>query len=124
MKLTINELSTKLEEAYISLKIATRAVHIRTEEHAKAQRALTEARQAIIAKHADDPKALGNNETARNARVEEMTAEERAAVREAEDALRRERDHLEIVRIEVEGLRAQLRCHEVAASLTVNGGVR
>lgn len=124
MNFTIEQLSTRLEDAYDRLKGATIAVQEKNAEVIRAQQALSETRQAIIAKHADDPKALGPNEAARNARIDEMTEADRQVVRIAEDALRLDRDRLEIVRIEVESLRAQLRCLEVAAGLAVNGGVR
>lgn len=120
----ISELSLRLDEAYYHLTIATRAVQIQASEHAAAQQDLTEARQAVISKHADDPKALGSNEAARNAKLDELTVIERQDLHEKAEALRQARDQQELARLGVESLRAQLRCHEVAVGIATHGGVR
>ena len=59
--------------------------------HVEASRQLAESKANIIVNFAGDPKSLGGNEAARNARIDEMTAPLARALAESEIALRRGR---------------------------------
>jgi len=112
MQYTVEQVSKAIGVAYAAPKASTAKVQEATTEHASAQQELTEARQAIIRKHADDPKALGSNEAARNARIEELVVIERQQAHDAAEALRDARDQQELDRLDVEHWRAQLRAFE------------
>lgn len=113
MKYNTPQVSDALASAYARLMAYTLAHFKALDAQAEADRALEEAKQRVILAHADDPKALGSNEAARKARIDELTATELAAVRTAEYTLRKARADQEMARIEVEHYRAQLRCLEV-----------
>lgn len=113
---TINQISQNLENTYAELIAATRETQRLTAEQSKAQVALTEARQAILLQYAENPKDLGSNEAARNARIDELTATQKTYAREMETDLTVSRDRQAIAGLEVEHWRAQLHCAEVAAA--------
>lgn len=113
MNYTIKEISSALEAAYTHLRTVTGDVHSLTDAQASMQRELIAARQRVILEHAEDPKALGSNEAARNAAIDALTAAERQNVQDVDDSLRAASNRQVLAKHEVELWRAQLRCAEV-----------
>lgn len=111
----INELSEILTIAYDNLMQATGGLYEVNERLNEAQSDLALERARIILENSDDPKALGANEVARNARLDDLTAEKLQRVKDCEHQARLSRHRVEMARLRVEGLRAQLRCLEVAS---------
>lgn len=118
MKYNTQQVSEALANAYARLMAYTLAHFKAIDAQTIADRALDEAKQRVLLAHADDPKALGSNEAARKAKIDELTAAELAAVRAAEDGIRKARADQEMARIEVDHYRAQLRCLEVEVGAT------
>lgn len=106
-------LAADLASAYTALHLATAEAFTAAETQYLAAANLATNRTAILLNHADDPKALGANEAARSAKIDELSTDERAELFQADQALRRARHGAELARMKVEGLRAQLRCLEV-----------
>lgn len=123
MTYTINQISKELDAAYAVLMAATERVFNLTNDHSQMHRELVEARQKVILDHAEDPKALGSNETARNAAIDALTVKQRQNVQDVDDSLREARHKQEIARMEVELWRSHLRCAEVEVAAHEHGGM-
>lgn len=113
---TLN-LSTCLSFAYDKLTTLTQEVQAAELQLSKARVALVTERAEILLTHADDPKALGANEAAREAKLASLTATARDVVAECDAVATAAKNNLQLQGIVVEGLRAQLRCLEVAAAV-------
>ncbi len=68
---------------------------------------------------AEDPKAMGANEAARNAFLDEKTATQRLHLQEARFDSEYANHRLALYRLEVEEARAMLRCLEVVVGAMV-----
>lgn len=113
----IAELQSQITAAYTRLDSAQVEAFNKLTARQSADALVAETRQGILLQHADDPKQLGGNEAARNARIEELMhselAAQSAAVREQQQA-----DHeLRRAQTTVECTRAILRTVEVAAGI-------
>ncbi|WP_309708293.1 hypothetical protein [Armatimonas sp.] len=114
-------LTDLLRQNYDGLKAAFLDSFQASEAAGEARRNLASAREEILREHTD-PKALGANEAAREARIAELTITEREFVTNAEREERVARFTLDCWRMEVEESRALLRLLEVQAG-TVKPGV-
>lgn len=111
------ELSSCFGFAYDKLAALTQEVQAAESQLSKARVALATERAEILLAHADDPKALGANEAAREAELASLTATARDVVAECDAVATSAKNNLQLQGIVVEGLRAQLRCLEVAAAV-------
>lgn len=111
------ELRTYLSDSYVKLFTRTQEVQAAELQLSKARAALATERAEILLAHADDPKALGANEAAREAKLASLTASARDIVAECDAVATSAKNSLHLQSIVVEGLRAQLRCLEVAAAV-------
>jgi hypothetical protein len=109
------ELGRKLESAYGALEDQVLQQADAESDLCVAQTDLTDARAEIL--RTRDPKELGPNVEAREAQIAQTLAQYRRKVAECEQARMEARTRLEIGRLRVENLRAQLRLLEVAAGL-------
>jgi hypothetical protein len=114
--LNVADVSERLGAAYHDLETALTACHLREVAVNTLRLSLTDERRAILRDYAADPKALGANEAAREARLAELTAPLSEALREAEEQLAEGRHTLEVARLHVERERAALRLLEVQAA--------
>lgn len=112
MNYTIAEISASLEASYAHLRQCMEFVSEWTGTVNESHRELAVAKQTIILANAADPKALGANEAARNATLEDLTRDQREILLTNEKILASHRHQLELARLEVEHWRAQLRCVE------------
>ena len=116
-QIELESLRSRFEEVYYYLRQRTIDVFKANNALVEAEKALEEATDAILVKHADDPKALGSSEVYRKAKIAEMTVNEREETRQAERALQLAKHNVEIARLDVEAARANLRCVEAIISL-------
>lgn len=117
MMMTTEKLSTSLRNAYENLFALTMESQQAELQLSKARAALATERAEILLTHADDPKALGANEAAREAKLASLTASARDIVAECDAVATSAKNSLHLQSIVVEGLRTQLRCLEVAAAV-------
>jgi hypothetical protein len=85
-KSLIQETSKAAYGAIQCLQDATDIHHASRLSLIDAERAVKDARNGILAKHAEDPKALGSNEAARDASVAALCSKETAALDSARRA--------------------------------------
>ncbi|WP_395146121.1 hypothetical protein [Armatimonas sp.] len=112
--LTPDVLSPMLELAYGKLIEATVEVQGLETAAAWCKAELAKGRNGLLVKYADDPKALGANEAAREARLSEYLSLKIADCMESEGALALAKQSRDLAQLEVEHLRSQLRCLECA----------
>lgn len=120
---TAISLGEMLRRNYAGLEDASLAAFHASESAGDARRNLAHAREEILREHSD-PKALGANEAAREARIAELTMTERAFVTGAEREEREARFAMEMWRLQVEESRALLRLLEVQAGTVKTGDSR
>ncbi len=114
-------LNSAFVEAYNRLKTATLCVAECKRSQEDAERTLQRGRDAILISYKDDPKGLGHNEATREAAIRTMSPSIHAEVALSEMRLSTARQEMDEASIDVEGLRAQLRCLEVATALLAGG---
>lgn len=113
----LSSLRTDLTLAYAELIAHTHQVQ-KAQSIVQTDRGiLNQVRAKIILKHADDPKALGANEAAREAKLAELTAGKVSILQDAEALLRDSQNDERLAALKVESLRAQLRCIEASVAL-------
>lgn len=116
----IETLGVRLADNYTTLRAAMQGAFEAVEEANSARLDLKEAQARILRDYADNPKELGGNEAARQARIDELTGDHRYNLAHAEDAERQARHQLDLARLDLEASRAQLRIAELlAGSLAV-----
>lgn len=113
----IEDLREEFVKAYLYLEICTDKASTHAMAVSEGRRLVAEKRQSILLEYAEDPKALGGNEAARTAAIDNMLGDAKAELTRLETEEQSLRATLEIARIRVEGLRAQLRCLEVMAAI-------
>lgn len=116
----VDELRERVTEAYAELAFAVRDAFAAETLLIDAQTDNSRARAAIILAHAADPKQLGSNEAAREAKLADLTSESGSLVRLRETESRDYRHRLELARLRVESVRAQLRLAELAVGIVRN----
>lgn len=116
----IKVLASELAIAYGSLRGAVCAMQVAEAKTTEARAALATARAGVLINHSDDIKALGTNEAVREANISKLIEAEKAAMADAEFAYTSCRNTHQLATIDVEALRAQLRCLE-ATALVVGG---
>ena len=79
------------------------------------------AERAVHLQYADDPKSLGANEAVREARIAELCANERAAERNAERAVRDADDAVELAQLRYDTTRRCLSAWQSIARLAAGG---
>lgn len=113
--MTTQTLSQNLVLARNGLTDALKGLHAASEHLLEKQIALATAKSRILLNHAEDPKALGANEAARSARIDELTQEEREAFASAEMVRRQLALEVEIARLTWDLARNLVRAAEVEA---------
>ena len=109
------ELARKLERAYSTLEdLITQQIGVELDLYA-AQTALIDARSEILC--TNDAKTLGPNAEVREAEIALRLTKQRQQVTTCEQARTEARMQVEIARLRVEHLRAQLRLLEVTVGL-------
>jgi hypothetical protein len=114
---SVTELADKLSGAYLTLRNDTEASQKATASAAAARRIVEAERRTILAESADTYAALGKNEAAHDATIRARLAVEYINLDAAELTASVRRDALALAQIDVDALRAQLRCVEVIAAL-------
>lgn len=117
----IAELAVLVTDAYKNLKAKTEAAFDKTKNRQSADALVREMQQGILLQHADDPKALGANEAARNAKIAELTQAELADQSLAAKLEQQALHELKIASIDVEFVRTTLRVAELAAGIERQG---
>jgi c-di-GMP-binding flagellar brake protein YcgR len=117
---TLSELRGSISAGYVTLLKTTRELQVQEAVVLEARLALSEARSKVLVDHADDIKALGTNEAVREANISKLVEKEKEALRFAEIDYTGCRNAHQIATIDVEALRALLRCLE-ATALVIGG---
>ena len=99
----VADLKTKLSDA--------------SEEELKAREMLKRAEFNILVEYADDPKRLGGNEPARQAKIAEKTFLERAALERAETEKRKVQLQFELASMRYDAIKWQIRNNQVNMKL-------
>lgn len=115
MTTTTQTLGHRLADNYTTLRAAIQAAFEAAEETARAKADLKYAQQRIINQHAENPKELGGNEAARNARIDELTTQHREELARAEADERNARHALDLARLDLSATQAQVQILELAA---------
>lgn len=108
---------TQIGIAFDKLQDTRMALFKAGEHELAAREALKAAESAVLLKYAADPKALGGNEPARNARIRELVMEERKALEEAEAEKRQAQLAFELAGLAVDCLKWQIRNDQAIADL-------
>lgn len=116
----MNELSIKLEQAAKTLKAATREVYLAQEANLAARANLDDAQKAILNANAEDPKKLGANEAARQAKLDELTSTEVENARVAAASLRQRQHELDMAKLDMDLLRHLKHLQAIAAGVSLN----
>ncbi len=111
----LHQLRNDLDEAYCKLSACTASLAVDLNTLSDAQEALGVEKAAILG--TVDPKELGSNEAARDAAVRLRLGCEYEALNAATKACQWRRQDQEKARLDVDNLRAQLRCWETIAAL-------
>ncbi len=117
---SIKALAADLAVAYSSLRASVCAMQIAEARVLEARVELATAKNTVLINHADDIKALGTNEAVREANISKLVENERTAFSDAEGDYTSCRNAHQLAQLEVEALRAQLRCLESTA-LVIGG---
>lgn len=115
------QLSSALSQAYNTLQSATICVFESKRSVEEAEKKLQASRDVMLLGFRDDPKGLGHNEATREAALRARTCAEIAEVELAEVRLSHMLQEQSCASVEVEALRAQLRCLEALIAV-LNGG--
>lgn len=115
-------LGADMKDAYETLSYRLTSAFHAGETTRQTSEALTAEKQKILLDFAADPKALGANEAARTAKIADMTAGLAVTLAAVEKEERQARHELDLARLRVDHLRAQLRVAEVAAGLSRHEG--
>lgn len=112
---TIEQLSAELASAYATLTTLVGQAGQIDLQLFEATNDLTDARAKILRE--SDPKAMGSNEAQREAYLRAATVIQRQTVGDLEQARLELRPLVEVARLNVEHLRAQLRLIECASGI-------
>lgn len=116
----MDKLASKFEQATQTLKNATLEVHLAQEANLAAKASLDDAQKAILTANAEDPKKLGANEAARQAKLDELTSAEVDAVRTASADLRQKQYELDIAKLDMDLLRQLKHLEAISAGVSLN----
>ncbi len=105
-------LAKRIENAYRELSECTDGAYHMAEAVAAARRALTAKKQQILRDNAENPKALGANEAAREATIAALTAPQAETLINAEADAKEANHALAMAEIDVQAALAQLRILE------------
>lgn len=108
----IKEASNRVADLKVKLSDAS-------EKELQCKEALTIAEDAIILKYADNPKELGGNEPARKARIAEVTAIQKNALKIAETEKRNVQLQFELASMRYDAVKWQIRNNQVNMKLEV-----
>jgi len=113
----VKTLASALVVAYSALRASVCAMQVTEAGVAEARSTLATARADVLISHSEDINALGTNEAVREANIGKMVEKERAALSDAESTYTSCRNAHQLTTLEVEALRAQLRCLEAIAAV-------
>ena len=100
---------TDIVNAFGKMADAKKALFVSGERELATKEALKKAEAAVLLKYADNPKDLGGNEPARNARIRELTAAERADADKAEKEKRECQLDFDLANLALDCLKWQIR---------------
>jgi hypothetical protein len=100
---------SELKDAFDEMRNKKRSLFLAGERELATREALKKAEAAVLLKYADNPKELGGNEPARNARVRELTANERADSEKADREKRECQLAFDLVSMVVDCMKWQIR---------------
>jgi hypothetical protein len=111
----------EIKDAYAVLIAAKEWLYKVAEGELNARATLKSAENAVLLKYAADPKALGGNEPARNARIRELTMAEFDALEGIEEDKREAQLDQELAALSLDCLKWQIRNEQAAADCEAQG---
>lgn len=110
-----------IKAAYAAMKAAKETLYKVSEGELNARATLKNAENAVILQYADNPKALGGNEPARNAAIREKTLAEFHDLEEIEENKRKAQLTFDLAAMSLDCLKWQIRNEQVAVGFEENG---
>lgn len=111
----------EIKDAYAVLIAAKERLYRVAEGELNARATLKSAENAVLLEYASDPKALGGNEPARNARIRELTIAEFNDLEEIEAEKRKVQLACDLAALSLDCLKWQIRNEQAAADCEAQG---